>query len=83
MDESLVVIIERLCRVSLDGLRDAVERPVIPALLVRNQPEQMEGVGMGRILREDFLITGFGLGQSPRPVMGDRLLQQLFNNDRA
>ena len=48
MDEPQVVKIERLCRVALNGLGDTVECPVILALLVRHQPEQMKSVGMVR-----------------------------------
>jgi hypothetical protein len=74
-DRAEVAVEVREVRVGGHRAFDEDRRGVVPAELVRDHAEQVQGVGVLGIRGEDPLVALRGLRQSPGPVMRERLLQ--------
>jgi hypothetical protein len=72
-----VAVRGRVVALDVDRLGDQAHGIGVALVLVGEQAEIMRGVGVLRLLREQLLIAGLGLGQSACLVQPQRFLQDL------
>ena len=81
IDFPQIVVIDRLTSFDRDGLGDPSQGLLVPTCLMRDKPQQVQGIGMPRIESYDLAIQVFGLSQLPALVQLHRRLERL--GDRA
>jgi len=71
-----VVVIDRLVGLECDRRADLRDGERMLAALVRDQPEQVRGIGIARIEAQDRAVAPLGAGEIAAFVQPDRRLQR-------